>query len=141
MLGRKDFTLDEFGSAHAAVAEQLTAYRELAAAVDKAGDAALTAALEALEPVLFGNLVLALDRFFVHRVRAVSGKATTPVNEVELIAESLMARSGLRTHKVITYRAGDAVLGLAPGERIRLTADDFERLADGFLADVAEKFL
>ena len=141
MLGRKDFTLDEFDHARTAVAEQLTAYRELAAAVDKAGDASVAAALEALEPLLFGNLVLALDRFFVHRLRAVSGKDTNPLTEVEVLAESLMARSGVRPGKAIKYKADAAVLGLEPGAEIRLTADEFARLSEAFLGELADRFL
>jgi hypothetical protein len=33
------------------------------------------------------------------------------------------------------------VTGLEPGERIRLSADEFERLAGAFLADLEAKFV
>lgn len=52
------------------------AYRHLAQAIN--GDAEAAAALAALEAPLFNSLTLALDRFFVHRVRMVSGKDGNP---------------------------------------------------------------
>lgn len=42
------------------------------------------------EPLFFNNLALALDRFFVHRLRVVTGKDTNALNELELICDSLM---------------------------------------------------
>ncbi len=142
MLGRKDYTPQELATALAAVDEQLTAYRRLAEAVDRAGDPAVTAALEALEPVLFTGLTVALDRYFVHRIRAVSGKDGNPLNEVELIVESVLEGGGvLRGSTVITLRPERSVLGLAPGDRIRLTADAFERLCEAFLAELATRFV
>jgi hypothetical protein len=142
MLGRKDYTPQELAAARAAVDEQLGAYRALADAVRAAGDPAATAALQALEPALFTGLVLALDRFFVHRIRAVSGKDGNPLNEVELIVESVLAGDGvLRGSTVIKLRPDRSVLGLAPGDRIRLTADAFERLADAFLEELGSRFV
>jgi hypothetical protein len=142
MLGRKDYTPQELTTARAAVDEQLAAYRGLADAVDKADDPALTEALEALEPALFTGLTLALDRHFVHRIRSVSGKDGNPLNEVELVVESVLDNGGvLRANNVIKLRPERSVLGLAPGDRIRITADAFERLADAFLAELATRFV
>jgi hypothetical protein len=140
MLGRKDFTAEEIAHARAAVDEQLGAYRELAEAVDKAGEPAVAAALEALEPALFGAALMALDRFFVHRLRTVARTDANPLTEVELLVESLMAGGVLRTAKGIKYAPDAAVLQLAPGDRIRLTADRFARLADAFLAELQVRF-
>jgi hypothetical protein len=142
MLGRKDYRVEELAAARAAVEAQLTAYRALADAVAATGDPAAGAALAALEPVLFGNLVLTLDRFFVHRVRPVTGKDPNPLNEVELLAEALVVHDGvLTTNKVIKYAADRTVLGLAPGERVRLGVDDFDRLAAAYLAELETRFV
>jgi len=142
MLGRKDFSPQELAAARTAVDEQLRAYRALADAVARVDDPTAAAALEALEPVLFTGLTVALDRYFVHRIRAVSGKDGNPLNEVELIVESVLAGDGvLRGSTVIKLRPERTVLGLAPGDRIRITADAFERLADAFLEELGNRFV
>src|SRR3954465_10624569 len=116
MLGRKTFTQEELDAARDAVAEQL-------------------AAADGADPVIFNNLTLALDRRFVHRLRGVTGKAGTPLNEVELIAESLMKNGGgLGGNNVIKYVPEQAVLGLQLGDEIAIGAEQFERLSEGFLA-------
>jgi hypothetical protein len=43
-----------------------------------------TDTLEAFETLLFNNMILVLDRNFVHRLRMVIGKDGNPLNEVEL---------------------------------------------------------
>ena len=128
MLGRKDFTADERGAAKAAVAQTLDAFAA-------AGSPA------ALEHVFFNNALLALDRRFVHRVRMVTGKDCTPLNEAELLVASLMDNDGALTlNTVLKYDAGQSVLGLEPGDPIRLTAPQFERLATAMLDELDQKF-
>lgn len=66
-------------------------------------------------------MALVLDRYFVHRLRLVAGKDGNPVNDVELIADSLMNNDGvLRGNKVIKLNTGQSVAGLDVGDRIRL---------------------
>jgi hypothetical protein len=99
-------------------------------------------ALEAFDEQLFLNLVLALDRPFVHRLRSVTGKDGSPLNELELLVESLMNNDGvLRGNNVIKYVPVDSVLKLEIGDRIRLTADDFERLATAVFAELERKYV
>jgi hypothetical protein len=126
----------------AAMERQLATYDALAAAVEATGDAAARSALEAFEPELFANLTLALDRRFVHRLRGVAGKDGNPLNETEILVTSLMDNDGvLRDINVIKYVPGQAVLKIAPGDRIVVTADGFKALSRAFLATIAEKFL
>jgi hypothetical protein len=140
MLGRKDYTQEELNAARAAVRKQLAAYRKLAKAVDTT-DAKVASALADLESTLFTNMTLVLDRYFVHRLRVVSGKDGNPLNEVELLSDSLLLNGGVfRTNNVIKYVPGDAVLGLEPGDRISIDAKHFEALADAFLAEIEKKF-
>ena len=132
MLGRKDFTQEELDSAREAMTAQLAAFRQLGSTPEAA----------ALEPVLFNNMALALDRFFVHRVRMVSGKDGNPLNELELITEALMNGGGvLRTNNVIKYVPEESVLKLQPGDRIELTADQFEALCGAFFAELDAKYV
>lgn len=134
MLGRKTYTHDEINSARFALAEQLTAYGTLVAETN--GETA-QAALADFEPLFFNNLVLVLDRFFVHRVRAVTGKDSNPLNEVELIAESLLTNNAvLRGNAVIKYVPANTVVQLEIGDDIRLTAAEFDRLSTAFLAEI-----
>jgi hypothetical protein len=142
MLGRKDYTKSELDHAKAAVAEELRTYSALDRAVRATKDAKAVAALEAFEPVLFNSLVLALDRSFVHRVRPVAGKDSNPLNEVELVSESLLASDGaFRPGTVIKYKRDQSVLGLEDGDRIELTPATFEALAAAFFGDLEAKFV
>jgi hypothetical protein len=142
MLGRKTYTQEELDRAQAAMAAQVTAYRNLVDAVASGTDTKAGVALEAFEPLFFNNLTVALDRFFVYRLRVVTGKNCNPINEVELIAASVMADNGvLQGSNVIKYRPEESVLQLAVGDPIRLTVDDFERLAEAFFAVLERKFV
>jgi hypothetical protein len=135
MLGRKEFTREEHDDATAAVEGSLAAYRELAASAD-------AEALQAFEPLFCEDLALALDRRFVHRLRVVAGKDANAVNELELIADALLNNDGVfRTNKVIKWVPEATVLGLRDGDRIEIRADDFERLARAFLAELQARFV
>ena len=142
MLGRKSYTQEELDHARTAIDEQLAAYRKLVEAIDDgAPDPRVTSALEAFEPLLFNNMTLVLDRYFVHRVRMVTGKDGNPLNEVELMTESLMNNHGvLRGNNVVKLTPEESVLKLDIGDRIRLSAAQFERLAKAFFADLEVKF-
>ncbi len=141
MQGRKDYTRQELENARAAIDQQLAAYRKLAAAVEATGDPEVQSALGAFEPLFFNNMTMVLDRYFVHRLRQVTGKDSNPLNEVELLTESLMNNDGvLRGNKVIEFVPEASVLKLNTSERIRLDASGFDRLAKGFLADIERKF-
>ncbi len=137
MLGRKDYTQAEYDDARGAVAQQLATYKKVAKLV---GADAKT--LNAFEAVYFNNMALALDRRFVHRVRAVTGKDGTPLNELELIAESLMNNGGVFAgNTVIKYVREASVVKLGVGDPITLSAADFQRLAAACFDELHRKFL
>ena len=143
MLGRSTYTREELDQSKAAITAQLAAYKALVkASGGKAAEKKVAAALGAFEPLFFNNLTIALDRFFVHRVRPVTGKDGNPLNEVEMICESLLNNNGLlRQSKVIKLIPDQSVTKLQFGEPIRLTADQFERLSDAFFAELERRFL
>jgi hypothetical protein len=141
MLGRKDFTREEIDTAKASIGQQVAAYHRLAKAVDGSGDPAAAASLDEFEPLFFNGLVLALDRPFVHRVRMVTGKDGTPLNEVEMLVDALTLNGGvLRRSTVIKLDPATSVLGLEFGTKVALRAAQFEALADAFFAELEEKY-
>jgi hypothetical protein len=102
----------------------------------------VTSALEAFEPLFFNNMTLVLDRYFVHRLRVVTGKDGNPLNEVELMSDSLMNNDGvLRGNNVIKLIPDQSVLKLNIGDQIRLSAAQFERLSKAFLIEIRSRFL
>ena len=142
MLGRKTYTREELDRARTAIAGQLAAYRGLAEAVDATSDLGAQAALEAFEPHFADALTLALDRLFVHRLRAVAGKDGNPLNEVAVLAESLVADGGVvRPGGGIKLEPERSVLELVPGDAIALSTADVERLADAFLGEIESRFV
>jgi len=137
MLGRKDYTREELDNGRAAINGQLAAYKALVKTVPDG-----TAARDEFEWRFFNNMTLVLDRLYVHRLRVVTGKDGNPLNEVELICESLMNNHGvLRGNNVVKYIPEHSVVGLKIGDPIRLSGDDFERLAAAFFADLERKFV
>lgn len=143
MLGRKNYTQEELDHAKTAIDRQLAAYKKLVKAIDGAtSDPNVRQAFDAFEPLFFNNLTLALDRYFVHRLRAVTGKDGNALNEVELVADSLMNNDGvLRTNNVIKLVPDQSVLKLEIGDRIGLDAVQFERLAEAFFVEIQAKFV
>jgi hypothetical protein len=142
MFGRKDYTQEEFANGKAAIEKQLAVYKKLARAVAKTSDKPAKLALDDFEGPFFNNMTVALDRFYVHRLRMVAGKDGNPLNEVEMICDSLMNNNGiLRGNNVIKYRPDQSVLKLKVGDPIRLTAEEFERLSAAFFEELERKFL
>jgi hypothetical protein len=142
MLGRKNYTRDELAHAKSAIAAQLAAYDTLAAAVNASSDPKLVAALEDFEPLFANNMVLVLDRYFVHRLRVVTGKDSNPLNEVELLVDSLINNGGvLRGNNVIKLVPEQTVVKLEVGNRITLSAAQFAQLSKAFLAEIKAKFV
>jgi hypothetical protein len=90
----------------------------------------------------FNNMVLVLDRYFVHRLRMVTGKDGNPLNEVEMLWDSLMNNDGiLRGSNVIKLIPDQSVLKLSIGDPIRITEEEFEHLSAAFFAEIESKFV
>ena len=125
MLGRKDYTPEELENARATVKTQLADWRASGA--------------QDLEATYFNAALVALDRRFVHRVRTLTGKDTNPLSEVELLTDSLIAGGSFDAGSVVKYAPEKSVLGLEAGQEIRLSADDYERVATAFLDEVERR--
>lgn len=139
MLGRKTYAKNEIARAKSTIAAQLKAYKALVKVV---GASPADKALATFEPLFFANLLLALDRPFVHRIRAVTGKDGNPLNEVELLCECLMDHDGVLTKSTVIKLVPDqSVVGLEYGKAIRLTQAQFEKLSTAFFAELEARFL
>ncbi len=143
MLGRNSYSREEFEHARSSLDTQVSAYADLVKRLSaKAPDAKVESSLATFEGLFFNNLLLVLDRYFVHRIRSVAGKDGNPLNEVELICESLMNNNGIfRANNVIRYIVEDSVVGLNIGDQIRLSVGEFERLSSAFFDELQRKFL
>ena len=146
MLGRNSYTHEELDHAKTAIGQQLRAYKKLVKAIDATSDGATKGAakeaLDEFEPLFLANLTLALDRYFIHRIRSVSGKDGNPLNEVELVTESVMDNdSVLRGNNVIKLDPQRSVLQLEIGDPISLSREQFERLSQAFLTELEARFV
>lgn len=143
MLGRKDYTQEEFDHARSAVEMQLAAYKKFVGVrTSETIDKTAQSALGDFEGLFFNNMTLVLDRHFVHRLRTMAGKDGNPLHEVEMICDSVMNNAGiLRGNNVVKYIPDQSVVKLNIGDRICLTAEEFERLSAAFFAESEHRFL
>jgi hypothetical protein len=137
MLHRGTYEQDYVDFSRAEVDAGVARFRALA---DASGNGA-GAALEAFEPAFFNTMVIALDRRFVHRGRGLEGKDGNPLNEVRVLADSLLEHGGVMTaSSTIRMPPEKTVLGIAYGDEIQVTEDGFRRLADAFLGEIERRF-
>jgi hypothetical protein len=138
MLARSTYDQDYVDACRGALGAQLAAYDDVAAATD--GKAAKT--LDGFARLFFNNLVVVLEGYFIHRLRNKEGKDGNALNEVRLLAASLLTNDGvLATEKSITYQPEASVVGLAPGDAIALTRDDLGRLADAYFRELEARYV
>lgn len=132
MLAVSSYPQDHIDAARADIAAVLAAFDALPAGVTR----------DALASVLFNNMVLALDARFLHRVRNKEGKDGNPLNEVRLLCEALVEHGAVLADppKTMKYTSEAAVLGLAPGDSIMLSRDDFAALSDAFFAELVARY-
>ena len=95
-----------------------------------------------LESVVFTQAVVVLDAWFAHRDRDLEGDDGNPMNEVRVIADSVVGNGGtLRVQEPIQWAPERTVLRFAVGDEVEMTADDFERIAAAYLAAIEAHYL
>jgi hypothetical protein len=136
MLAVNSYRKDYVHQCRSQIESQLAAYNAL---INTANGK--RSALESFEPLFFNNLVLVMDRSFVHRTRALEGKDVNPMNEVRMIWDSLLENSGkLTANKTIKYNPSKSVLKLDVDDEIKLNESRFIRLSNAFFAEIENKF-
>ena len=144
MLGMKEYDRDYIDACRSRVETQTAMFREVAQAARDHGDAdvsGLEGALESLESEYFNNMLLVLEGYFVHRLRGVEGKDGNALNEVRVLARSLMENGGtVMEDPQIALDPDRSVLGLRVGEPVRLTLQQYTRLSDAFFREIERRF-
>ena len=117
----------------AKVAAQLASYRKVLAAQPRE--------IQSFEHQFFNHMLLALDRYFVHRGRGMEGKDGNPLNEVRMLCDAIMENQGrMSANKTIRHKPEMSVLKFKVGDEIRLNADDFARLSAAFFDEIEKKY-
>ena len=88
------------------------------------------------------DTVVALDAWFVHRLRTMEGQDGNAMNEVRVLADSIVANDGVvRVEGPIRWEPDRTRLGFAIGEEVLVTADGYERLAAAYLDAIGDTFV
>lgn len=128
MLAVTSYSPDNVAACRNRIAADVAAY-------EAAGPSAM------LDPVFYGMMVLALDRWFVHRQRSIEGKDGNALNEVRVLSDSIVGHGGMLViEPSIELRPGTSVLGIEPGATIMIDKDGFHRLSEAFLGEIEARF-
>lgn len=135
MLGVAKYPKEYVAESKKAIKAQVAAYKKFAATSNDEKAAAK------FEPIYFNNLALVMDHHFLHRLRKVEGKDGNALNEMRSISNSLMENGGvLAPESTFKLDPEKSVLGLAPGDKIAITAAEFAKLSRAFFAEIEAKF-
>jgi hypothetical protein len=121
------------------VEDQLAAFRKLAVATRKTGAKvpAVLQAFEAFETAFFNNMVIVLDAYFVNRPRASEKHDGSPLDEVRVLAASLMRNDEkLMEDSSIELDPEKSVLKYEPGTTIRIDEPAFKLLYEACFSDL-----
>jgi hypothetical protein len=134
MLGVKAYEPDYVAACQRRLAAQLAALDHLVASAG-------SDVPDGAEAELLAALTIELDAFFAHRVRALESKDGNPLNEVRMLAHSLLHDEGvLAASTIIRYRPERAILGIPVGEPIRIDRSGFEKLATAYFDELRTRF-
>ena len=133
MLMVSNYAKDYVDACRAKVAAQLASYRNV--------QAAKPLEVDAFERQFFNHMILAVDRYFVHRGRTMEGKDGDPLNEMRMLCDAIMENQGrMSANKTIRYQPENSILKFRTGDEIRLNADDFARLSAASFDEIEKKY-
>jgi hypothetical protein len=134
MLGVKTYDPAFIDRCRAQIDEQLASF-------DKLAETAKRDAIAQFSTRFFRNMVVVLDAMFVHRLRTVEGKDGNALNEVRMLAESIITNNAvLAGNTTIKYKPDIAVLKIAVGDTIGVDRAGFTQLADAFFDELRRKY-
>ncbi len=130
MLGVKEYEKKYINSCRENIKSLMAAYKKIN-----------DPKLKEFEPLFLNNMLVALDAFFVHRVRAQEGKDGNPLNEVRMLRQSILTNGGkLATDKTIRYKAAGSILKLNIADEIKPYLQIFEISAKAFFNEIEKKY-
>ena len=92
------------------------------------------------QPVLT-HMILALDHYFLHRMRGAEGKDGNALNEVRMLCNAIKHHGGImQADSTIKYDSARAILSIPIGDTIMLEPADVRRLADAFFAAIEARY-
>ncbi len=142
MLGMDKYTPEYIDECRANIEAGVSAYENVVKQAGARNHASLDAAIESFDPFFYNSMVVVLEGYFVHRLRAIEKKDGNPLNEVRVLCNSIMqSGSTLAPDTTIKLNPAKSVLKLEIGDDIRLSGDDFARLSTAFFAELERKFL
>lgn len=143
MLSVNNYSREYIDACRKKIETQLTAYNDLLSTADShlKNHKEQHKIIDYFEHIFLGNLVIVLESFFVNRMRAMEGKDGNPLNEVRVIANSIMNNDGvLIIDKSMKWNATQSVLKYKAGDTIKLNQSDFTALASEFFDEIEKKF-
>ena len=137
MLGVSSYSKEYVGACRGQMEAQLAAYWSLLTTKDAAGSAEAAT----FGVLFFNNLILVLDSYFVHRLRGKEGKDGNPLNEVRMLANSILTgQARLLGDKTIKYKPDTAVLHLDVGDEICVDFSQFVALCEAYFSTIETTF-
>lgn len=96
---------------------------------------------QAFETAFLSHVVLALDHYFIHRMRGSEGKDGNPLNEVRMLCNSIKHHDAvLAADSTIKYEPGRSVLGTEIGQEIQLSPEAAARLGNAFFDEIEDRY-
>lgn len=145
MLAVKNYSQQYIDECREKINLLLSTYKDLVTTSKEQGgsdNTKLNSAIEMFEPNFFNNMLLALNDYFLHRMRGLEKKDGNPLNEVRILCDSIMNNnSKMGSDKTIKYEPAKSVLKYKVGDEIKLYAKDFELISEGFFNEIEKKFL
>lgn len=143
MLEMKAYDPDYIASCRARDESQVAMFHEVVMAArnhrDEGSD--LESALDSLESEYFNNMLIVLEGYFVYRMREVEGTDGNALNEVRVLARSLVQNGGtVLADAQITLDPARSRLGLELGDSVRLTSQQYRTISDAFFREIERKF-